>query len=686
MFFTKVLFLALFFANVFVLHPITLSADDKPKQESKIEDHSYNYEEMFSLVRAFLTGPRGDRLQKFFKEVFAEELRIPEDIQREYGFPEELRKLSVQQFIMLLKENPAKWDMLRGIIKNVPAYLDEYDHLNIEKSKEALALMREMIQSEKIKSNFLRLNDPSKPLLLDTRDGTAGFTELQFFGNHKRVDLTGKTHAPDDLVKEMIKIINRPEVKQFTGNFFDFDLMEIAQTLIEAHRKDKEISLGVDNDVVKHRPEVKAVVKAMERAGFLIVDQESEEKLPFKVKEKLREQRKGFNVVYLVNAVGLNHQKMFAVNWDDKATARTYFSSANPTKSGMHKEGDLAGTGLKSKFSVPNANHFATMKSYILAQLVRHQTKMMFELDLRGSELPYSGAFELKGPREEDGTRSRLVITFAPAGGLGNIGKHMISQAIQKTEGPIGMAQFAFSSKSIQESLLARAVKDSVKPYGFNYWGVGDTPFMMMDWSQFLKMVGLQKIVVDSEKHYVPLEKSAWVETLPAQELEKLFQRIRIAPLRYSPFVPFQKPDGSSVTLSGKLHHKIAVFGGAQVISTEESERRPHYRSIDGQYYALSNKGIAVLADSFNFSESAERNTEQMLMFINNKKANNFAWSLIFGLVEDSPRNIIEEAVRRNKRGEKHLNPYMKPYYKKVIEEKKRKIHNKQKNWCSRAF
>jgi hypothetical protein len=588
--------------------------------------------------------------------------------------------------MMLLKENPDKWNMLREIIKNVPAYLDEYDHLNKEKSKEALALMREMIKSEKIKSNFLRLNDPSKPLLLDTRDGREGFSELEFFGNHNRVDLEGKVHQADDLVKEMIRIIKRPEVKQFTGNFFDFDLMEIAETLIEAHKKGKEISLGVDNDVVKHRPEVKKVVKAMEREGFIVVDQEAEEKLSFKVKEKLREQRKGFNIVYLVNAVGLNHQKMFAVNWDDKETARTYFASANPTKSGMHKEGDLAGTGLKSEFSVPNANHFATMKSHILAQLVRHQTKMMFELDLRGSELPFSGAFELKGPLEEDGTRSRLVITFAPAGGLGNIGKHMLSQAIQKTEGPIGMAQFAFSSNSIQESLLARAVRDSIKPHGFNYWGVGDTPFMMMDWSQFLKMVGLKKVVVGEEKHYVPLEKSEWVETLPEKELKKLFNRIRIAPLRYSPFVPFKMPDGSSVTLSGKLHHKIAVFGGAEVISKKEAQGRPHYKTIDGQYYALTNKGIAVLADSFNFSESAESNTEQMLMFINNKKANNFAWSLVFGLIEDSPRNIIEEAVRRNKRGEKNLNPYMAPYYKKVLSEKKKKTRQNRKNWCSRSF
>jgi len=277
------------------------------------------------------------------------------------------------------------------------------------------------------------------------------------------------------------------------------------------------------------------------------------------------------------------------------------------------------------KESVPNANHVMTLKSWLLANLVNHELTKTLDptFQLRGSEYPSNGAYQVTGPNVDPLTleaypMESVVITFTPGGAYKSVGKNLLARVIERTTGPIRMIQFAYSSEAVDQALLLRAEREIKDTGHFDYGSVGDTPFAMQFWSQFLNMSAweLKSTEDKSKKWYQEMSAGPWATTLGPRNLKELREHVRIAPVIYGN--NWIKVDNKNTKVSAKIHHKI-----------------------------LSTGDYAVVGTSFNFSQGAESNNEQILLFKDPKLVKKvegmYRW-----LAEQSPRSVDEEARRRN--------------------------------------
>ena len=147
------------------------------------------------------------------------------------------------------------------------------------------------------------------------------------------------------------------------------------------------------------------------------------------------------------------------------------------------------------------------------------------------------------------------------------------------------MVQFAYSSGEVSKALLERAQKDFQVKNNFDFRSIGDTPFAMQFWSQFLKMSGLDVVMNENQrKTFQELPTNQWVSALSKEQMQKLRERVRIAPDVYGNHKI--KIDEKTYNVTAKIHHKIMATGPYAIVGT-----------------------------SFNFSEGAERNNEQILVF-----------------------------------------------------------------------
>ncbi len=442
-------------------------------------------------------------------------------------------------------------------------------------------------------------SDSTKHLRLIPPAGTWGYTNLKFFANHPY--FRGKQTIPASNLVEVWRLFIAGAKKQIILNVFDFDLKIIADELIKKAQLGVKVYVGVDKNTIMMRPEVKAVYESLLAGGVQVTG---------------------------VNPVSLNHQKMLAIDWDDIKQARVLFSSGNLTQSCLGPEGDLISVPAEKRppESIPNANHVITMRSWLIANLVNHElTKtLMPEFLYRGVNYPTTGSYQVTGPNVDPQTleaypENSVVISFAPGGGLRNINKNLIAHFIRNSEGPIRMAQFAYSSNEVSEALLERARKDFQTKNSFDFKSVGDTPFAMQYWSQFLKMSGLEVLGdLNKNKTYVETDANEWNLGLTPQQMSQLRLNVRTAPRIYGNHN--FKIDGKSYAVSSKIHHKILATG-------------PY----------------AILGTSFNFSAAAENNNEQILVF-KNKELVRFAHGIVLWLTAKSGASVYEEAMIRNRR------------------------------------
>ena len=446
--------------------------------------------------------------------------------------------------------------------------------------------------------------DPRNHVRLLPPAGHPGYEDLQLFVNHPhyvsdtRVPAAENSHLmpADDLRTVWLDFLKSAQ-RKIIVNVFDFDLQAVADVLVEKSRAGLEVKVGIDNGVIRARKPVKKIY------DFLVAN--------------------GVDVT-AVSGVGLNHQKIVAIDWDSVDEARVLVSSGNLTQSCLGPGGDLEPLGLHHRFSVPNANHVLTMKSWLLANLVRHELlKTLAPLQLRGAEYPLSGSYQITGPgvdplTPEFNPSPSFSLAFSPGGGGGQINKTMIADVIERTHGPLAMVQFAFSSSAVGGALLQRALREIQAGRHFEFTGIGDTPFSMQYWSQFLKMSGLKlQMLEDQPRAYVEDEASDWRAALGPDELLRLRKRIRIAPDLYG--THSVKIQNKKYGVTSKLHHKVLV-----------------------------SEDYAILGTSFNFSEGAETNNEQMLVFRDAALADQ-ARGLIQWISNNSKHTIYDEALRRNK-------------------------------------
>lgn len=453
---------------------------------------------------------------------------------------------------------------------------------------------------EIIKKESVEQKDLTKHLRLIPPEGYPGFSDLKLFVNHAYYESNGRIRPASDL-REVWNDFLKGAEKRIMLNVFDFDLEDIATTLIAKSRLGVEVVVGIDDETIEHRAQVKALSDRLQQAGVRVV---------------------------AVDSPQLNHQKMAIVDWDSPDTARVLVSSGNLTQSCLGPEGDLVKipAALRPEKSIPNANHVMTMRSWLLANLVANELSKALDSNykLRGAQYPIQGSYQITGPGVDPMTLdaypdNSLIVTFSPGGGHRDINKNVIGHFIRKSSGPFRMIQFAFSSSEVTQALLDKA---NDQPNNFDFLSVGDTPFALQGWSQFLKMSGYVRFKNSRKQaEFVSVKDSSFEKALGDKKF-KLFQdKIRVAPSVYS--MSKVKIQGQTLDVNAKIHHKI-----------------------------LSTGTFAIMGTSFNFSNGAQGNNEQIIVF-KNKALVEAVEGMARWLSEKSPRSVSEEALLRNRRVKK---------------------------------
>ncbi|MBL7688851.1 MAG: hypothetical protein JNJ49_12525 [Bdellovibrionaceae bacterium] len=438
--------------------------------------------------------------------------------------------------------------------------------------------------------------DPTKHVRLVPPMGQPGYDDLRVYFSHPLIE-TGATRPADNLVSAWRDFLLQAK-HEIVLNVFDFDLLEIADVLVDKAKAGISVRVGIDKNMISERTEVKRVFDRLVSGGVLVVQ---------------------------VDSMRLNHQKVAAIDWSQTTNARALFSSGNLTQSCLGPEGDLKDVPAvhRPKESIPNANHVITMKSWLAANLINHELSKTFDqsLGLRGASYPMTGAYQITGPGVPPETfeaypEPSFVITFTPGGGYRDVGKNILARVIEKSSGPIRMIQFAYSAPAVAEALLAKATNAYRTRGIFDFYSVGDTPFALQGWSQFLKMSGYRRLKKNGATQFVIDEKSPWVTALRSEQIQDLRSRVRIAPFPYGD--KQVKVGGESRKVNSKVHHKILAAGEYVVMGT-----------------------------SFNFSKGAEANNEQILVFHSRELASKVDGAIKHLLSADPP-SVAAEAERRN--------------------------------------
>lgn len=476
-----------------------------------------------------------------------------------------LKKVPENQFVQFLQDNP-EW-------------------INEDQSKLIDEVSKQSKSSDGDLTKHTRLIPPA---------GKWGYEDVKVFVSHPYY-LNGKLQPKDNMVAAWIAFIKKAK-QEIILNVFDFDIEEVAKALIAKAKAGVKVQVGIDKGVADTRPEVKKVADMLKAGGVKVV---------------------------LVHSVGLNHQKVTAIDWSNKDLAAVLFSSGNITKSCIEPDGDLKGKVPLPPESIPNANHLITMKSWILANLIKHElTKTLDDkFLLRGKQYPINGSYQVTGPGVDPQVleaypEPSILITFAPNGGLKNINKNLIAHILKKETGSIRMIQFAFSSTDVEETLLFRAQQDIQATGKFDFMSVGDTPFAMREWSRFLIMSGLKLEITPTSKTYLDDREGKWWKALGDEQMVALRKNIYGAPKVYGEH--HLRIEGKAAKANGKIHHKI-----------------------------LATPNFAIMGTSFNFSQGAESNNEQLLIF-KDKKMSKIVDGMLKHLVKASRGTVASEALRRN--------------------------------------
>lgn len=549
----------------------------------------YDYPKMWNYARQMLTRAP---VRKFLKDVFAEELKISPEMQKQFNYPEAIKEMSESQFVLLLQNNPKLWPMIDEYLKAVPE-IKEDDPRQEEVRKAFREKFRAAIEDKGVRRKFQKINDAAKPMLLIDPNGP-GYRNVKFYVNHIRIMEDGTVIPPDDLQQVWIEFFHGGE-KQEVVNVFEFDLERVADELIAKADSGLDVRVGIHKPSAETNPKIQAIV------------------------EKLKKHKN--IMVHLVDPVGLNHQKLAARDWELSGKGAALSSSGNLTQSCSGKEGDLADVPEKErpKFSVPNANHMITTDSDILANLVNHElTKTLNpEYRLRGKEYPLSGAWQILGGSGKDPKVDPwMIVMFSPNGGIGDINLDGISRLIRLFCGKeIFTMQFAFSSKTIEDALKWCAKKLAKEGKKLPFEGVFQRSFAGMDWSVPMSMIGYKQD--EKSGSYLDDPDSDWKKILGKDGLEKMRKNVFAEPEFYGEH-SYTYPDGHGAKVNAKTHHKMMAVGD-----------------------------YVIAATSFNFSEGALSNQEQLIIW-KDPEVLKHAKAMYRGYKSMTTRTLEEVLLRKN--------------------------------------
>ena len=637
----------------------------------------YNYNELFLYARALMSQKA---VRTVLKEKFPDALQVDNRTAEILDMEGNVRDFSEHQLLNMMQQLPSS---LRSLKKILVDNIEDPDQLSEIFDK----LIEKFNQEHGSVDGFIDTSPPGAPFALTTPEEIPSFANIELYVNHPLL-IRGslKTANPNfvtetmtgdkvnDLSKVVIDFIEQA-TKEIVINVYDFNHSDIAAALIAAADRGVSIRVGVDIRTSTQRPNAPHPVNPL---NVMIV----------------KDMREAGIHVTSVNSTGLNHQKIIARDWSKKSKGAVLFSSANFTASGIHPMGDVMDGKIESKnfkYALPNANHMITLNSDVGAALINHElskiigvkdqfsTKFFDDLglsdqtteggkyffQLRGSELPFSGSYKLIGSKNEE-----INITFTPGGALKSVNQLILSHMISTKKGSIRMAQFAFSSPHVAQALIERIAKDKRNDIVTDFLSVGDKPFALSWWSQFLTLSDLTKSIPEdlvessivigtdissvSSKVYFDRaltnleEAPSNIEILDPASSEKLRNRTCVAPYTFGDRkVPLlQRPtirdargnehpsiikdvmtiedntepgqQGELIKLSGKIHHKLIKVG--------------NYSSV---------------GSSFNFSKGAESNSEQIVI-VKSSRMSNMATGMVNYLAKESFNSVYGQAVHKN--------------------------------------
>ncbi len=574
--------------------PVPKPAVEKFIATFNLPIQSDDYNQMFKYSRELLTRKP---VQDLLKSVFTEELKIDPALSKMLNIPVGgMKEVSEHQFVLLLQMNKDLWPMLDDYIKEVPEIAKD-DAKQLAIRQVWTEKFKKVLEDPAVKEKFIKYNNPLEPRVLQTLDGNSGYRNTEFYANTLLKYKDGKMVQPSNLKQKWIDFIKKAE-KQIVLNVFDFDLTEVADALIERGAHGVDVRVGIYNQNIVDRPEVKAVFDRLQQSG--------------KVK------------VFAVNSVGLNHQKLCARDWEVKGKGAVLASSGNLTQSCSGPEGDGIGK-VKSKYSIPNANHLVMMDTDVGAQLVNHELTKTLDMGLRGSDYPLSGAWMILAdtPKVALEKRDNLILAFSPNGALGDINDQMIAEMVRQRKGELKAIQFVISSKGVDDAFYNAAIEDIKKTGTFKFKGVGDTPFAGRDYSVFLDMIGYVKDPTTGV--YALSNENRWNQ-LPDEVKKQLRKFIKAAPVEYGEHSA-KLADGTSMKLSSKIHDKVLMD---------------------------DEKGF--FGTSFNFSDNALGNNETIILF-KDKKIIKDGQAMFDGLDSLTTKTLEQVVIDKNRFAKPCENP-----------------------------
>jgi phosphatidylserine/phosphatidylglycerophosphate/cardiolipin synthase-like enzyme len=588
------LFVALFVSQVF--------AAEGYNKKIPAELLNYNLPVVLKMSRDLLTR---DSVRELLQEELKDVLKLKPVI---IGSPINMPTMTIQreitesQFMEILLRNRDIWRMLNLYLKDIPNN-DKKDAATEAKRVEWRKKFKEIFADKDLKKQVrTMLADPLRPLALYGKDATPGYSNMKYFANHEVV-LEDKVLPPSDLKQVLIDFVSQAK-KEIAVNVFDFDLQDVAQVLIDKGRAGVQVRIGIDGpNVIEKRPEVKAVY------------------------DMLRGQKNIF--VHAVQPVGLNHQKLVAIDWSTPSGAKVLMSSGNFTQSCIGPEGDAIEYGVTSEKSVPNANHMITVDSYVLANLINHEISKTIDvgLQLRGREYNTSGIYQIFGTEGNDPKKnSNMKITFTPGGGLGDVNRDIIAHAIRQSSGPIRMVQFVASSKVVEDALFNKMLDSKRKRRKFDFASVADTPFALREFSTFLKMSGYSKNLnaKGASDRYAPMKPNRWAQNMSKATYQRMKNNILGAPSVYGMHM-IDVGGGKRQEVNAKIHHKMLMT-------------------------KIGTMPVAITG-SYNFSDSAGSNQEYIVV-IADKDFSKFANGIFLNLANNSAGSVEQLVLKRSQKAD----------------------------------
>lgn len=518
----------------------------------------------------------------------------------------------------------------------------------------------------------------AQPLLIRSESGQNTIDQIDFSANHDRYedpysDRTDKIVGADHrkFFVDLIKSLEKGD--RLYMNFYDFDMPELVDSIIEAYKKGVDILLGVDLGIYKEKEAARiqidrlyAVINEPKKAGY------------------------GSLQVELVDSVGLNHQKLIAGIRHERNIARdkklpvakrknlksfAMASSGNATQSCNGPEGDLKNwrEAIRPNASIPNPNHLTLFQGEYAPRIVASEIRKNLIYKLRGqAAFPIGGAYLLEGkamPNPLD--TEKVLFAYSPNGGAGDINRDIYSQMFDMAHGDMWFSFFSFSSEQLGDKMVEymireiRSRRESGRSLNDMVRGIIDGGFAMRDYSVLLKILGynlvefdandpfkipgVKKPVVDPErfekpeeaeerkvKYYVENMDEKWVKMLRAEFKSKkefdvwfsnLRSNFRITPPWFKETQFTNKDTGEKAKNQVKAHHKAFAFPEAN----------------------LSNPGSSI-----NLSVAGESNQEQIVIVKSKRITDKLVGTIKYLYESDQFSNealsIHKVALERNKR------------------------------------